>query len=951
MRFLHFSKRTVHILLAIAALACIPFFSGLLNDARNTPNAAHLREITTPISNINLALNASITASSNNAAAQILLEGQEMPNASWHTSWSPAQIPARPSWVLIDLGKKQPIQRLAIIFSVAAYDGIYDIWAPPNQIDIEMGEDSEKLYKIKTISQDKIPEQGAEATERRLEINLDKIQEARFVKLVFPKGGKLKSMPDVVGLGSIAIYAPPSSIIRNTAKSDNIAISKESLISNEPTIAMMEGLFGRITVDLKNPKLISLFLREDTGELAKKSLLALHIRGLTKFEAKNPKIFQRQGAYTYVSDKNGNRFQSLHSSTHQSSIEKDELGRIKKIKIMGIRPTTSMGLPGPLQEDWTLEQDKDNLIWTIQQHWQENFTADISGTPAIHLARFGGVGAYRDHRIDLNDPAITSTLWIKPEFLNSGTHPDYETYDMEAATPFRTHTLNRPNTWAIYKFFTNFHLPVDLRLSVDGGYLYRRAGVRNDFNEIGATAVSKHTFAHKAGERSTVKLTISSVNKFTTGQQMHVNIPDKALLAQLQDLYSSILNGGIISDPKRYHFGNGTEDVNYAGSAGFQAKALSIGFHEGHLAEAEYNADQAFRGHLEQILQTMNSQGLCCFGFNAKGQLLDDNLHLVSAAKTYAVKTSDQAFIRQHYDQFAKTIQFFIDNIDAHNGLFRSPEKGAHWYYDGIGYSGYNTYYQAFLYRALLDMAEMSEMIGKFKDAQIYTTKANLLAQAINQVLWDPDAPEGPRYADWIDENGQKARYFIDIVQYPLIAFGIANEERSKAMLHTADNRLQKLKKQYGHTRSASLSLLWPISPSRGERCFGTYFYGGSLPSSTYWEVVARARMHNIEGEWGAYTLLKNFAQRFHETSFVGSNALDIRGNICLGGDEGYLADMVVVPAALIHGLLGIDLGTKEIKVNPNLPAHWKHVQTRLMWMGELYDITIEGKKVTISKQ
>ena len=167
-------------------------------------------------------------------------------------------------------------------------------------------------------------------------------------------------------------------------------------------------------------------------------------------------------------------------------------------------------------------------------------------------------------------------------------------------------------------------------------------------------------------------------------------------------------------------------------------------------------------------------------------------------------------------------------------------------------------------------------------------------------------------------------------------------------MLATADKRLAELKEKFGYSRSASLSMLWPLSPARGERCFGTYFYGGSLLASTYWEVLARARAGHVDGEWGAYQLLQNFAKRFAETSFVGSNSIDIRGNISLGGDEGYLADMVVVPAALIHGLLGIEMTWKKIKVAPMMPLDWKQAATTLMWKGRVYEIILKENTVKI---
>jgi hypothetical protein len=878
----------------------------------------------------NLALGQSVTVSSSAELAQILVEGQEQPNASWHTAWSPPQVPSRPSWVSIDLGQIQSIQRLSIVFSVAAYEGIYDIWAPPNSIVIEIGDSPHKTYPIETIASENIPDNGACPDKRRLEVSLKKSYHARYVKLVFPNGSKFSLMPDIVGLGEIGIYG-----VKQTKQ-------KHKTVS-------IEGAFGRAVIDVNSPQIVDILLREPSGRLAEKSLLSGKIRGVTLSEARDRKIFCRQGAYTYVSDNRGLRFESRQSSSHKIKIKTNSKGEIEKIILTGIRLKSKNGSQGPVEEDWILEKTSTGtLSWTINQRWLEKFTVDISGTPGIYLARFGGWGAYRDRRVSPEDPQITSTVWLAPSHLISGTHSDYETYTTPMTTEYRTHTIDIPNTWAIYKFFTNFHLQSDLRLDVKGGYLFRRAGVRNDFNEIGATVNPLPHFERQPGDISNITLLMTSVDKFATGQQLAVEIPNSVLANTLRDLHASMLNGGVISDPKRYHFGNGTEDANYAGSADFQARALSVSTAVGTLAEHPYNADTAFKGHLEQILATLNNRGLTCFGFNSNCQLLDDNLHVISAAKTYVVKTGDQAFIKKHYATFEQMIDFFIKHLDKKNGLFRSPDSGAHWYYDGISFSGFNTYYQAFLYQALIDMAEMSEIIGKKKNATLRQTQAKRLATAINSFLWYPDAPNGPRYADWIDASGKRATYFIDIAQYPLIAFGIAPPERAKAMLATADQRLSELKKQFGHTRSASLSILWPLSPARGERCFGTYFYGGSLLANTYWEVLARARAGHIDGEWGAYRLLENFAKRFAEISFVGSNAIDIRGNISLGGDEAYLADMLVVPAALVHGLLGVKTNWQEIKVAPAMPSGWEHVQTRLVWKGRLYDIRIEGKQIDI---
>ena len=446
-------------------------------------------------------------------------------------------------------------------------------------------------------------------------------------------------------------------------------------LSRERKNVAIEGAFGRVVVDVNSPQVVDFFLRESGGRLAQRSLLSGPVRGVTLAEARDRKIFRRQGAYTYVSDRAGHRFESRRSHSHKTTIQTGPGGEVEKIILTGIRLQSESGTQGPVEEDWTLEKTAEGaLSWAITQRWIEPFSVDISGTPALHLARFGGWGAYRDHRADPADPQITSTVWYDPAHLNSGTHPDYETYATPWTTEYRTHTIDVRDTWAIYKLFTNFHLESDLRFAVKGGYLYRRAGVRNDFNEIGTTVAPGPGFERRAGDVSTITLFMSPANKFATGQQLAVEIPDQELAKELRDLHASILNGGVISDPKRYDFGNGTEDVNYAGSADFQARALSVSTASGRLAEHPQDADDAFKGHLERILATVDDSGLTHFGFNASGALIDDNLHVISAVKAYVVKTGDRGFIDRYHATFGRMVDFFTARLDKSNGLFRARQ-------------------------------------------------------------------------------------------------------------------------------------------------------------------------------------------------------------------------------------------------------------------------------------
>ena len=264
---------------------------------------------------------------------------------------------------------------------------------------------------------------------------------------------------------------------------------------------------------------------------------------------------------------------------------------------------------------------------------------------------------------------------VRPRHDHRRHAPDYETYSFPATTEYRTFTLAKRDTWATYKLFTNFHLQSDIRASVKGGFLYRRAAVRQDFNEIGATIEQSMAFERRAGEVDEISLTLA-VGQRTTGEQLSVQIPDRALAERLRDLHGSVLNGGVISDQKRfYDFGNGSEDVNYAGSSDFQARALSVSIPTRASAEFTINANDAFKGHLEQILATVDERGLTRFGWNAEsaGALLDDNLHVISAVRHYVVRSGDRAFAERVAPTLARMADFFIHEIDRDTGLFQEP--------------------------------------------------------------------------------------------------------------------------------------------------------------------------------------------------------------------------------------------------------------------------------------
>ena len=167
--------------------------------------------------------------------------------------------------------------------------------------------------------------------------------------------------------------------------------------------------------------------------------------------------------------------------------------------------------------------------------------------------------------------------------------------------------------------------------------------------------------------------------------------------------------------------------------------------------------------------------------------------------------------------------------------------------------------------------------------------------------------------------------YFCDLCQWSAVAYGLASPEAGRKIVATADTRLAQLEARYGYHGAASLGALWPI-PAKyiGDGAvWRTGYNGGHGLSPTYWEIMARLRAGDKEG---AYRRLSRFAERAERTGWVG-NWFSMNGKVEPG--EMYLADMVVVPAALVDGILGVRRTWKNLENELAFPAVGAELRSR----------------------
>lgn len=813
--------------------------------------------------------------------------------------WQTIAKTDRGAWWQADLGQVVPVRGVKIAW--ARYEDKYH--APPARVIVRISDTGGDgpWRDVLTIEPDKIPADEAPFdAARSWDYPFSEPASGRFVRLFFPDGDQPRAKYDgYICLGEVQIDAPGLA----------------------PHLVSLEGAFGKVEVNVTRPSWTRLYLR-GPGGMGRESLLAT--------SGRRP---WARGACTYVVAEDGKRYESRLAKPDNAELVAE--GDRNVLHLTGVKLVSGADAPPVASEDWTISApgDGSQLHWKITRRWQRDLTAVCSGSPGL----FSSFDAR--HRSN----STTSTLWYDPLRIAAGESKLYALVPMPGRiSENHVQTIRDRDTWAIYKLWTNWDAPADLRLEVQGGHLYRR-GSYAVLSEAGAVTSPGLRQIHQAGETEEITLRIGSVPKQTTGYQLAVALPDKETESALQQFYDAVFNGGAVNDQKGFDFGNETDGWYYAGSCWMYGATLAAGTPAGGpLSAHPYDAAQGFREHLAHVLSTLDEQGRARFGYNQGGEWVDDNLHTIIGTRFYLLHSGDLPFVRRCLPALERMLAYFVQRRAA-NGLFKLDDVGAHWYYDAITTSGTNGYYNAFFYKAACDLAEMEQAAGRDQQAREYAALAASIRTAFNRVFWKEDAPGGPRYLDWIDAQGNEVGYFCDLCQWPPIAVGLAEPEQARKIVATADARIAELEKEYGYAGYAGLSALWPVPQQLNPhpwQTFGRYMNGGSLLCQTYWEIVARSRAGDATG---AARRLKQFAKRAAEIHWAGDNAATIRGEMANGDGEPYLADMVAATAAAVHGVLGIEPTWEKLTVTPRLPPDWPRAEADVLYKGRRHHVVIEN--------
>ncbi len=338
----------------------------------------------------------------------------------------------------------------------------------------------------------------------------------------------------------------------------------------------------------------------------------------------------------------------------------------------------------------------------------------------------------------------------------------------------------------------------------------------------------------------------------------------------------------------------------------------------------------------------------------------DDHLWLLMAVCAYLRETGDFSYLEESlpyadgeegpvWEHMQRAVDFTL----AHRGPHGLPRLGFSDWDDtmnldhGSGKAESVMAAQQFC-RAMLDLAELCDQIGKDEDGRRYRTLKEEVAKIVNQVAWD-----GEWYMRAFDDAGKpvgvraEKHHKIGLNTQTWAVIGeCAPEGRAQQAMHSAHARLNS---PFG------LAILAPAYTHGDPRVGGTTTYppgakenGGIFCHTNTWAIIAAARLglNNL-----AYQYYRQIMPlRRSDNDIFKVEPYVYCGNIC--GPEhpqfGYGRNAWLSGTAswaYVAGtqwILGIHPTFKGLQVKPVIPEEWPGFTARRIFQGVTYHIIVE---------
>jgi cellobiose phosphorylase len=340
----------------------------------------------------------------------------------------------------------------------------------------------------------------------------------------------------------------------------------------------------------------------------------------------------------------------------------------------------------------------------------------------------------------------------------------------------------------------------------------------------------------------------------------------------------------------------------------------------------------------------------------------DDHLWILIAVCAYLRETGDFSYLRNHipyadegedsvWGHMLRAVEFTLN----HRGPHGLPRLGFSDWDDtmnldhGSGRAESVMAAQQFC-RAMLDLAEVCDQIGKDEDGKRFRGLQEEMADIINLVAWD-----GEWYARAFDDQG--------------IPVGVKAEELHKIGLNTQtwavigecaplDRARQAMHSAYAHLNSPfGLAILAPAYTHSDLRVGGTTTYppgakenGGIFCHTNTWAIIAAARLGWNEMAYQYYRQIMPLARK--DSDIFKVEPYVYCANICgpehpqfgYGRNSWLSGTASWTYVAATQWILGIRPTFSGLQISPAIPKEWQGFSARRIFRNVTYQITVERK-------
>lgn len=320
-----------------------------------------------------------------------------------------------------------------------------------------------------------------------------------------------------------------------------------------------------------------------------------------------------------------------------------------------------------------------------------------------------------------------------------------------------------------------------------------------------------------------------------------------------------------------------------------------------------------------------------------------------------------------------RAMEFCLNDLKGKDGLLiiTFPENDgtvdgwASNYWDAWLFGYKSAYANTLFYASLNAMAEIEEWNGQADKAEECRKLAGKVRENAQAEFWDKTKG---RFIGCIDKNGKKHDYGFTFVNLPAVAYGLASEEQTDAIMKWltgerilrgenatgADIYRWKFAAVPNTVDAGAVEPHWwedwggaiSVGPGGKIPYGGNCQNGGAIFYVSYYDLMARLQWR------GPDFAMKFFGQILDEfkKDELRRNPVDIRtGMAAMTGIIGPFPESGNVPLFYLHGLMGVQPVPEGFAVTPRLPEAWKFAKATVYRSGKPVRITCSREAEQIS--